>query len=131
MAIVYRFYPDCCPATNPCRFEVDANPERLVAVERLCPHHASLGLSDVAAHLAVINSTKARESARWAIKQQWMIDGQVDKEYPGVPYTIDADGTIRITTGAVGSKRAQLRTLAAAEVAKIAQVPGIAAVVVD
>jgi len=131
MTVIYTFFPDCCPSGNPCAFHVDANPELLLGVVRLCSHHASLGLSNSVTHRAVINSTKVREAARWAIKQQWMTDGQVDKEYPGVPYTVDADGTIRLATGTVGLERAQLQVLAATEVAKIAQVPGIAQVVVE
>ncbi|MGH6893387.1 MAG: hypothetical protein ACREEP_14130 [Dongiaceae bacterium] len=132
--MVKLWSPDICPVRPTCTFETANGQQELVRAVRLCSHHqamASGGLTHDQIRSAALQTCRAKEAARWAIKQELMARLLVDKEYPGVSWATDADGTIRIETGRTGTLRTTLRTLAAAAVATVQVVPGMAAVAVD
>jgi hypothetical protein len=60
----------------------------------VCPHHQGLGLSDQQRFDAILQSSRRKEAARWAVK----VELGLDKEHPGVPYTKNADGSFTVTT---------------------------------
>ena len=93
--------PDFCPSGN-CRIELDktggsvdwTRPKSFVT---LCPHHRGLkdsGLSDQQGFDAILQSSRVKEVARWAVK----LELGLDKEHPGVPYRINADGSFTVLT---------------------------------
>ena len=87
--------PDFCPRGS-CRIEV-ARDFSLVALVRLCPHHQSLkdsGLTDQQVFRAIVQSSRLKERARWEVK----LSLGLDKEHPGVPYRVNADGSFTIPT---------------------------------
>lgn len=112
----------------------DERCNQLKRVVRLCPHHQSLkdgGLTDDGVFLAIVRSSQARDRARWAVKQDFMARGLVNKDYPGIPYRVEANGDITLTIGGFAipaSQRQVLRNLVKTESEKILRVPGIAVV---
>ena len=65
---------------------------------------------------AILQTCRKKEAARWAVK----VDLELDKEHPGPPFTVGADGIITVLSGANGLARA--RAIAAANIA-MASVP--------
>ena len=93
--------PDFCLSGN-CRIELDkavgkvdwTRPKSFVT---LCPHHRGLkdsGLTDQQVFDAILQSSRVKEAARWAVK----VELGLDKEHPGVPYRINADGSFTVLT---------------------------------
>ena len=96
------WYPDCC-TTGQCRVEVDksifpgvrADINNFIGFIKCCSYHQSLrdsGLIDEQVFAATKQSVIVRESARWAAK----LSLGLDKEYPGVPYRVEPDGTFTL-----------------------------------
>jgi len=95
--------PDFCPTGN-CRIELDKTGgsvdwTRPKSVITYCPHHQGLkdsGLTDQQVFDAILQSSRVKEAARWAVK----VELGLDKEHPGVPYRINADGSFIVLTDA-------------------------------
>jgi len=93
--------PDFCPSGN-CRIELDKSAgsvdwNRPKSFIILCPHHQGLkdsGLTDQQVFDAVVQSSRVKEAARWAVK----LELGLDKEHPGVPYRINVDGSFTVLT---------------------------------
>lgn len=133
MALLWK--PDFCPTgSRGCWLEVDQGQNNLLGVRRFCAHHQSLkdgGLTDDQVFLAIRRSGMAKEAARWAAKLELMDRALVTKEFEGLPFTVDADGTIRVQSGMTGPVRTAMRNRAALAAATIEAVTGISAIVVD
>ena len=92
------WFPDFCP-TGQCKIELEkaggqtnwTMPKSFLAT---CPHHAGLGLNDQQRFEAILQSSRRKEAARWAVKQELGLD----KEHPGVPYRTNADGSFTVFT---------------------------------
>ena len=93
--------PDFCPSGN-CRIELDKSggqvdwtrPKTFIT---LCPHHQGLkdsGLTNQQVFDAILQSSRVKESARWAVKVELVLD----KEHPGVAYRTNADGNFTVLT---------------------------------
>ena len=93
--------PDFCP-TGQCRIELEkaegkvdwTKPKSFIT---LCPHHRGLkdsSLTDQQVFDAILQSSRVKEAARWAVK----VELGLDKEHPGVPYRINADGSFAVLT---------------------------------
>jgi len=52
------------------------------------------GLDDQQLFNAILQSSRVKETARWQIK----LELGLDKEYPGVPYRVNPDGSFTIPT---------------------------------
>ena len=106
--------PDFCQTGPRCCSLVITQDYTLIVVLNYCRHHQSLkglGLSDVQVFNAMLASVRRREIARWIIKSKLMELALMDKEHPGIPYTVDADGNFTLVSGTSGATRTQLRTL--------------------
>ena len=89
------WYPDFCVG-QPCAIEIERDwsaPRRFV---RRCAHHQSLGLPDQALFDAILQSSRVKEAARWAVK----VELGLNKEHPGVRYRTNADGSFTVLTDA-------------------------------
>jgi len=89
--------PDFCPSNPPCRLEIERDWSAVKSVLRYCAHHQSLrdgGLDDQQLFNAILQSSRVKETARWQIK----LELGLDKEYPGVPYRVNPDGSFTIPT---------------------------------
>lgn len=131
--MILTWYPDYCPIGN-CVIEIEPD---WSAVRRmaLCPHHQNLkitlGLTDDQVFRAILASSRMKETARWAIKEELMKLGEMDKEHPGVPYTVEADGNFIIQSGKTGPTRTALRTLVATALAVVEKPTGTSTVTVN
>lgn|SRR5574341_874766 len=146
------WYPDYCSGGQ-CRIEVTQGQTDLAGAgfERLCAHHQSLldgGLTPGQVFRALRNSGMAKENARWALKQDFMQNrtldddyvsetnptGEIDKEWPGIPFRVAANGDIIIEPARVKippNARQRLSKLVDDESKKIEQVPGISRVILE
>src|SRR3990167_10464654 len=99
------WYPDTCSG---CSIEINngdfVTPKRIIS---LCPHHQSVkntnNLTDNQVFESIVQSNRVRETARYAAKTYL----KLDKEHPGVPYRIEADGSFTIGIDQLGSKMAE------------------------
>ena len=98
------WYPDTCSG---CSFELTEgdwdNPQRVVT---LCTRHQSVkdnnALTDDQVFKSIVQSNRVRETARYAAKTYL----KLDKEHPGVPYRIEADGSFTLGVDQLGNKMA-------------------------
>lgn len=121
--------PDFCPPGNPCRVEIASDWGGPVQFLRLCAHHQSLrngGMTDAQLFRVLLQSCRVKETARYKCK----VDLGLDKEHPGLPYTVDASGNITIQSGASGAARTALRNAVATEVNKLDRPSGTSTVTV-
>ena len=96
------WYPDFCPSGQ-CKIELEkangsinwTTPKRFIA---LCPHHQNVkntnALDDAGIFTAILQSSRVKEKARAAVKRELALD----KEHPGVPYRVNADGSFTVLT---------------------------------
>ena len=97
------WYPDFCPSGQ-CVIElekvfVDGKPVSInwnvpKSIITLCPHHKGLALSDQQVFEAILQSSRVKEKARAAVKRELGLD----KEHPGVPYRVNANGSFTVLT---------------------------------
>jgi len=92
MALIWT--PGLCPGRFPCRLAVEQDCSAVKQFLHMCPHHASLGLTDQQVFRALFQSMILRERARWEAKLALALD----KEHPGVPHRVNADGSLDIFT---------------------------------
>jgi hypothetical protein len=88
--------PDFCVG-QPCRIEISRDWSTVTNVLRYCQHHQSIkdsGLADQQVFRAILQSCRVKESGRYAVKQELGLD----KQHPGVPYSVATDGSILIRT---------------------------------
>lgn len=89
--------PDFCPpGQGRCVIEIERDwsaPRRFVS---LCTHHQELrtGLSDAQLFAIILQSCRVKETARAVVKAELGLD----KEHPGVPYRVGADGNFTVLT---------------------------------
>lgn len=127
MALIW--IPDFCPPGSPCEIEVLDDWSGPVAYRKMCAHHASLkagGLTDAQVFDATVQSSRVKEAARSVVKEQLALD----KEHPGVSYTVDASGNFTIQSGAVGQTRTAIRNAVAAELLTLRRPTGTSTVTV-
>ena len=66
------------------------------SIIELCPHHQSVknthGHNDKGIFEVILQSSRVKESARWAAKLALALD----KEHPGVPYRVEPDGSFAL-----------------------------------
>jgi hypothetical protein len=99
------WYPDFCPSGS-CVIELtkEANgstnwtsPKNIVT---LCQHHTGVknthALDNAGIFTAIIQSSRVKEAARKAVKTELGLD----KQHPGVPYRVNADGSFTVLTAA-------------------------------
>lgn len=121
--------PDFCPSLRGCRIEL-IGPETLVRFISLCPHHKRMldsGMQEQEVFDAIVQSSRLKEAARWSVKVRMGLD----KEHPGVPYSVDANGNFTIVSGAVGAARAALRSGVADDIAGVRKPAGTSTVSVE
>lgn len=82
----------------------------------ICGHHrsvkASLGLTDLQVHLALLASSARRETARWRVKVELGL-----AEMP--PYRLNPNGSFTILTGTTGTALTALRSSVASAISSI------------
>jgi hypothetical protein len=105
------WYPDFCPSGQ-CQIEIEpdwSGPRRFV---KTCAHHQSLrnAHGDQGAFSAILQSSRVKETARWEAKQELMSRGTVNKEFPGVPYVVNADGSFTLQPGGNNTVKNAIRT---------------------
>jgi len=94
--------PDFCPSGN-CRIELDkaggkvdwTRPKSFVT---LCPHHRGLkdsGLTDQQVFDAILQSSRVKEAARWAVK----VELGLGKEHPGVIDVTTERSYLKVSAG--------------------------------
>lgn len=126
--------PDFCPPGPSCTLEIERDWSKIVRFVRCCPHHQSLrdsGLDDQRVFAAILQSSRVKEAARAAAKTELGLD----KEHPGLPFTVAADGSITVLTGINGERtnglvRALVRTAVDAAVALVEKPEGTSTVTV-
>lgn len=100
MAIIW--YPDFCPSGR-CAITLEKRADRSTNWDApislsLCNHHASIkathGLNDIGIFRAIVQSSRVKEAARWAVKRELGLD----KDHPGVSYRVLPNGNFAITT---------------------------------
>ena len=101
--MIITWYPDFCPSGQ-CVIElekvfldgkpVSVNWNSPNSIITLCPHHKGLALSDQQVFEAIVQSSRVKEKARAAVKRELGLD----KEHPGVPYRVNADGSFTVLT---------------------------------
>lgn len=90
------WFPDFCPSGS-CALEIERDWSGVKQFIRVCPHHQGLrdgGLNDQQAFAAILQSSRVKETARWATK----VELGLNKEHPGVPYRVNADGSFTVPT---------------------------------
>ena len=121
--------PDFCPSGS-CHLEIEPDWSAVVSFVRCCPFHQSLrdsGLTDQQTFIAMLQSSRIKEYARYAAK----IELALDKEHPGISYSVDAQGNFVIVTGASGAKLTKIRTAVANALAGVDKPVGTATIVVN
>lgn len=87
---------DSCPSFPPCEIRVNgATGGGLVGFVHRCAYHDGLLATvadDAGLYSAILHSEFVREAARAAAKQSLGLD----KEHPGVPFRIEADGSFTL-----------------------------------
>ena len=104
------WYPDFCPSGQ-CAIEIESD-WTVKSFRKACPHHQSLrnGHGDTGAFRAILQSSRVKEVARWQAKLELMDRGIVDKEFPGVPYTVGSDGNFTLQPGGNNTVKNAIRT---------------------
>lgn len=123
------WHPDFCVGPSRCAIEI-TRAWSVIQFLELCSHHRGLrdgGLTDEQLFAAILQSSRVKEVARWAIKQHLGLD----KEHPGVPYLVLGDGSISIRPGLTGQARTAARTVAATAIATVSRPQGTSLVTVD
>lgn len=121
--------PDFCVG-QPCRIEIEPDWSGLVQFVRLCSHHQSLrtgGMSDANLFTAIMQSSRVKERARAAAK----LELALDKEHPGLPYRVLADGNISIVSGVTGPTRTRVRTAVSTAILTVNRPTGTSTVSVE
>lgn len=132
--MILTWHPDFCPNGEHCSLEIEPD---WSAVRRmvLCAHHqnlkTTLGLTDDQVFRAILASSRVKETARWTVKEELMRLGEMDKEHPGVAYTVEADGNFTIQSGKTGPSRTALRTAVNLALAVVEQPVGTSTVTVN
>ena len=116
------WYPDICP-TGQCMIELEKTVSTLnwsspKSFRSICTHHKNLGLTDQDTFDAIVQSSRVKERVRWVVK----VELGLDKEHPGVPYRVDADGGFTIGMDKTGTKMTEWPTKKADKDALIAAV---------
>lgn len=123
------WHPDFCTSNPGCEIEIKPDWSGPVAYRKTCAHHASLktgGLTDDQVFQAMLQSSRVKEAARAVAKEMLGLD----KEHPGLPYTVDTAGNFTVQSGAVGSIRTAIRNSVATELLKISRPTGTSTVTV-
>ena len=100
--MILTWFPDFSPSGQ-CILEIQQGHTGLIKVVRFCPYHQSLkdgGLTDAETFTAILQSSRVKEAARWAAKLALALD----KEHPGVPYRVDADGGFTLGVDRTGTR---------------------------
>lgn len=106
---------DFCPPGDSCRLELTDDGNEIISIPHKCPYHASLGLTDTGLFEVILQSSRVKETARYAAK----LELALDKEHPGLPYTVDALGNFSIQSGVTGKTKTSVRNAVAAAVANV------------
>ncbi len=104
--MAHLWTPDTC-RNGTCLLEMIDGHRGLVAVQRLCPHHATMraGLaSDDALWDAMLSRNRDKNYGRAAAAASLGVDVKT------LPFTVGADDRITITTGANANRRAAAQT---------------------
>lgn len=123
--------PDFCTSNPGCALEIARDWSGVIQVIRYCAHHQALktgGLTDARVFTAMLQSSRVKEAARWAAKVELMSRGIVDKEYPGLPFTVAADGSFTIQSGVVGAVLTAVRSVVDAAVLTVSRPIGTSTV---
>jgi hypothetical protein len=101
---------------------------------RLCSFHVSQRAqfaSDDELYDVLVQGERVREAARWAVK----LELKLDKEHPGVPFTVGQDGNFTLDLDALGlpltvADKARAQAAAQAAVAQVRRPPGVRTIAV-
>ena len=124
--------PDFCPpGQGRCSIEIERDWSAPRAFSSRCTHHQSLqstlGLSDAQLFTVILQSSRCKEIVKWALKSHMALD----EDHPGLPFVVNADGSISIRSGLTGQARTAARAVAAAALLSVTRPPGTSAVTVD
>ena len=126
------WYPDFCPSGG-CALEIEPDWSAAKRFVRICPHHEAVrsqhALDDQGLFMAILQSSRAKEAARYAAKTQLGLD----KNHPPLPYTVATDGGFIIHTDVPSASAARVAARIAARnaAAEINRPPGTSTVEVD
>lgn len=132
MALIW--HPDFCPSGSPsCIFDVTNGWDNATPI-RYCRHHQSLkdgGLTDAQVFAAVLQSSRVKEAARWAVKLELIALGDMTEANPGVLYTVGQDGNFTIDTGKTGLELTTIQTAVSTALVAVTQPIGTSTVTVN
>jgi hypothetical protein len=119
------WYPDFCPSGQ-CAIEIErdwSGPRQFI---KTCAHHQGLlnTLGAANAFMAILQSSRVKETARWEAKQELMARGLADKEMPGVPYIVASNGNFTLTPGGNNTVKNAIRARIATALQSVEQPQG-------
>ena len=118
--MVTTWYPDFCPNGGQCQIEIKPDFTGITNFKKRCPFHQINGLSDHDTFVALVQSSKLKEAARWAIR----LELGLDKDAPQIPYTVESDGSFTIHSGVTGVEHARVRDRVNASMQDLPRSPG-------
>lgn len=98
------WYPDTCKGGQ-CIIEIGHDWTNVIAIQQKCTHHAALALAtEQGLFDRVIGTNRAKNNSTYAAALELAV------EYGSVPWRIDDQDRIVITTGLTGVRKTRLQT---------------------